>query len=70
MKYISASHGIPEVARGDNDIQFSQRVIDSKYRKFANKCKFYIVTVSPKYAQRNGFIELIVKNFKNTLHKS
>ena len=64
MKSIFARHGIPEVVRSDNGTQFSQRVIDSKYRKFANKYKFSIITSSPKHAQSNGFIESMVKNFK------
>lgn len=63
-------HGIPEVVRSDNGSQFSQRIIDSKYRKFANQYKFSIVTSSPKHAQSNGFIESMVKNFKLHFKKS
>ena len=64
MKSIFARHGIPEVVRSDNGTQFSQRVIDSKHRELPNKCKFSILTSSPKHAPNNGFIESVVKIFK------
>ena len=64
IKSIFAHHRIPGVVRSDNGTQFSQRVIDSEYRNFANKYKFFIITSSPKHAQSNGFIESVVKNFK------
>lgn len=69
MKSIFARHGIPEIVRSDNGTQFSQ-VIDSKYFKFAKTYKFSILTSSPKFPQSNGFIESMVKNFKNHFLKS
>ncbi|GBN17768.1 hypothetical protein AVEN_16285-1 [Araneus ventricosus] len=71
IKSIFSGHDIPEIVRSDCGSQFSTTVETTRdYKLFFKKYGFSIVTSSPKYSQRNGFIESMVKNLKTHFEKS
>ena len=65
MKYMSATHGIPEEIISD-DMPFASREIQT----FSNEWGFTITTTSPGYPKSNGFAERNVQIIKNLLRKT
>ncbi len=66
FKSIFARHGIPEVVRSDNGLQFAFEC----FRMFAQVWGFSHVTSSPHFPQSNREAERAVRTIKNLLKKS
>ena len=65
LKSVFARHGIPEVVRSDNSLQYDS----AEFAKFAKDWEFKHVTSSPLCAQSNGEAERAVQTAKNLLLK-
>jgi transposase InsO family protein len=65
LKQIFSEQGIPEVVRSDGPHYSSK-----DYREFSNEYRFKIVTSSPHYPRRNGYIESQMKTVKAILAKA
>ena len=65
MKDMFARHGIPERLIADN-MPFNS----VKFKDFANKWEFEVVTSSPHYPKSNGLIEKNIQTVKQLLRKA
>ena len=65
MKYMFARHGIPERLIADN-MPFNS----VKFKDFANKWEFEVVTSSPHYPKSNGLVERNIQTVKQLLRKA
>ena len=65
VKSIFARHGVPEVVRSDNGLQYSS----AEFQKFAKDWAFHSITSSPKYAQSNGEAERAEQTIKSLLKR-
>ena len=65
MKDMFARHGIPERLIADN-MPFSS----VKFKDFANKWEFEVVTSSPRHPKSNGLVERNVQTVKQLLRKA
>ena len=65
MKDMFARHGIPERLIADN-MPFNS----VKFKDFANKWEFQVVTSSPHYPKSNGLVERNIQTVKQLLRKA
>ena len=65
-KSIFARHGIPNVLRSDNGLQFSS----DAFKQFSSQWGFSHITVTPYHPQANGLAEKFVQIVKRLLTKA
>ena len=63
MKILFAENGIPESHQCDNGTQFTF----GEFQQLASQYSFTIVTSSPHYPRRRGFVERQVQTVKKTI---
>ena len=66
LKSVFSRHGIPEIVRSNNGLQYSS----IEFMSFASSYGFQHLTSSPKFPQSNGQAERSVQAVKNLLKKS
>ena len=66
LKAVYSRHGIPEIVRSDNGLQYAS----GEYAKFASTYGFKHITSSPHYPQSNGQGERCVQTVKRLLVQS